>query len=76
MPSLQVLAEQSTDGNAVVKDQLLAPRSRPVLYAKHMGKHKLGITGELFKRAQHMVRHLWVAAGSDRVGLPGKGARW
>ncbi|KAG2433280.1 hypothetical protein HXX76_008347 [Chlamydomonas incerta] len=50
-----VLAAQPTDGNAVVRDQLLAPRSRPVLYAKHMGKHKLGITGELFKRAQHMI---------------------
>ncbi|GFR44350.1 hypothetical protein Agub_g5567, partial [Astrephomene gubernaculifera] len=31
------------------------PPGRPLLYAKHMGKHKAGITNELFKRAQHVI---------------------
>ncbi|GLI67547.1 hypothetical protein VaNZ11_011772 [Volvox africanus] len=58
----QVLATQNPDGNAVVSEQLLAARghggnggSRPVLYAKHMGKHKIGLGQELFRRAQHVV---------------------
>ena len=55
-----MLAAQENDGNAVVRDQLLAPRgavSKPVLYAKHMAKHKLGITSDspLFARAQHVL---------------------
>ncbi|GIL89748.1 hypothetical protein Vretimale_16602 [Volvox reticuliferus] len=58
----EVLAAQNPDGNAVVSEQLLAAGghegrggSRPVLYAKHMGKHKIGLGPELFRRAQHVV---------------------
>jgi hypothetical protein len=58
----QVLAAQENDGNAVVRDTLLAPRganSKPVLYAKHMAKHKLGVTsdGPLFS-TQHGAQHV------------------
>ncbi|PNH08681.1 Branched-chain-amino-acid aminotransferase-like protein 2 [Tetrabaena socialis] len=51
----QVLAAQDADGNAVVAAQLLGPRPRPLLYAKHMGKHKAGLSNDIFRRAQHVV---------------------
>lgn len=33
-----VLAAQNADGAAVVRELLLAPRDKPLLYAKHMAK--------------------------------------
>ncbi len=51
----QVLAAQDPDGNAVVQKQLLGPRARHALYAKHMAKHKVGLDSTIFKRASHVV---------------------
>eukprot|EP00887_Chlorella_sp_A99_P000443 scaffold17.g443.t1 len=39
-----VMAAQDSDGNRVVREQLLGPRDKPLLYAKHMAKQRLGIT--------------------------------
>ena len=52
----QVFDSQSSDGNAVVQQQLLGPRASKVLYAKHISKHKIGLHPQIWKRAQHMVR--------------------
>ncbi|KAG2488877.1 hypothetical protein HYH03_012672 [Edaphochlamys debaryana] len=51
----KVFAAQNVNGNEVVATQLLGPRSKPVLYAKHMGKHKIGLTSEIWSRAQHVI---------------------
>ena len=53
----QVFDAQISDGAHVVEKQLLGPREKPLLYAKHMAKQKLGIDNSLFKsdRARHMV---------------------
>ncbi len=70
----QVMAAQNPDGNEVVSAQLLAPRGqssgRPVLYAKHMGKHKIGLGPELFRRAQHVVG-VWGGFRGDPSGWQG-----
>lgn len=39
----EVLADQDDDGEAVVRDVLLAPDDRPVLFFKHMAKHLLDL---------------------------------
>jgi branched-chain amino acid aminotransferase len=49
-----VLAAQSPDAHAVA-DAILAPRSKPVLYAKHIAKHKVGLDGRLWRHAKHVV---------------------
>jgi hypothetical protein len=38
-----------------VAQTILGPRNKPVLYAKHMAKHKVGLDQSLMQRAQHMV---------------------
>lgn len=57
---LQVMAAQNPDGNAVVHQQLLGARERPVLYAKHMAKHRLGVDRSLLRRAAHVLLVRWV----------------
>ena len=56
----QLMAAQVHEGSKVVNEQLLSPpqsgSSQPVLYAKHMAKQKMGISNNLFRRAQHIVR--------------------
>jgi branched-chain amino acid aminotransferase len=54
----QVLAAQSADAAAVARDVLRlgqARRPRPVLFAKHMSKHKVGAPPELWARARHFL---------------------
>ncbi len=53
----QVLAAQSCSGEEVVSTLLLAPRSRPLLYAKQMAKHKVGISNAIFKQSSN-VKHM------------------
>lgn len=51
-----VMRSQDPDGNGVVRNQLLAPRAKPVLFAKHMAKHKLGVEGSsIFARSSHVL---------------------
>ncbi|KAL4439885.1 hypothetical protein ABPG75_002886 [Micractinium tetrahymenae] len=50
-----VLASQDADGAHVVRQQLLGPRGKPMLYAKHMAKHRLGVPRELLRRARHVL---------------------
>ncbi|PSC69247.1 aminotransferase class IV [Micractinium conductrix] len=50
-----VLQSQDSDGRRVVQEQLLAPRRKPVLYAKHMAKHRVGLGPELLRRARHVL---------------------
>jgi hypothetical protein len=45
---------QDTDAHRVA-ESILGPRSKPVLYAKHMAKHKVGLNQSLMTRATHMV---------------------
>lgn len=51
----QVLASQDADGGRVVRQQLLGPRDKPLLYAKHMAKHRIGVPRELLRRARHVL---------------------
>lgn len=51
-----VLSAQENDAHKVAA-QILAPRSKPVLYAKHISKHKVGLDQSLWQGAQHMVGH-------------------
>lgn len=53
-----VMRAQDADGARVVREQLLAPRAaKPVLFAKHMAKQKVGLAdgGELWRRAAHVL---------------------
>lgn len=45
---------QDTSAHKVAAS-ILGPRSKPVLYAKHMAKHKIGLDQSLMQRATHMV---------------------
>jgi hypothetical protein len=56
-PGQQVFAAQNNDANAVATQQLLGPCETPFIFAKHMGKHRLGLRSELFRspRAKHVV---------------------
>jgi hypothetical protein len=45
---------QDADAHAVAS-AILGPRRQPVLYAKHMAKHKVGLGQELWQRGTHMV---------------------
>jgi len=54
----QVLAAQDDDGNRVVQNQILAPRSKQVLYAKHIAKQKIGLDPTLWSKANHIVSAL------------------
>ena len=60
-----VLAAQEQDGNKVVAEQLLGPRQRRVLYAKHMAKQRLGIGKELLRapNSLHVLLVRWVGRG-------------
>jgi len=57
----RVLAAQSSDANAVVRDVLRlgqargAASGRRVMYAKHMSKHKVGAPQALWTRARHVL---------------------
>lgn len=50
-----VLASQDADAGRVVRGQLLGPRDEPLLYAKHMAKHRTGVPRELLRRARHVL---------------------
>lgn len=50
-----VLAAQDHDAHKVA-DGLLGPRAKPVVYAKHIAKHKVGLDQRLWQRAAHVVR--------------------
>lgn len=52
----QVLREQEADGNKVVRDTILGPRSKGVMYAKHIAKQKVGLDPTIWQRANHVVR--------------------
>lgn len=61
---VQVLESQDSDGNRVVREQLLGPRKTTLLYAKHMAKQRLGITErQLFTGARHVLLVRWMAQG-------------
>ena len=49
-----VLSAQENDAHQVA-NQILGPRNKPVLYAKHISKHKVGLNQSLWQGAQHMV---------------------
>lgn len=49
-----VLAAQEGDAHKVAAT-ILGPRSKPVLYAKHIAKHKVGLNQSLWQGAQHVV---------------------
>lgn len=49
-----MLDTYENDGNKVVA-QLLGQRATPLLYAKHMAKHKVGLENALFKQGVHIV---------------------
>ncbi|KAI8474362.1 MAG: hypothetical protein J3K34DRAFT_453502, partial [Monoraphidium minutum] len=51
----QVLAAQEQDGNKVVQDLILGPRSKQVLYAKLIAKQKMGLDQALWQRANHVI---------------------
>lgn len=51
----QLFASQSTDAAAVVNEKLLGPREKKVLFAKHIGKHKLGCPASFFRKARHVI---------------------
>lgn len=50
-----VLAAQGNDAHKVAAT-ILGPRGKPVLYAKHIAKHKVGLDQALWQGATHMVR--------------------
>lgn len=50
-----VLSAQDSDGNRVVSEKILSPRNSKVLYAKHIGKQKIGIDLQIYGKAQHMI---------------------
>ena len=50
-----VCQNQNEDGNAVVQSLLLGPRSKPLLYAKHMAKQRAGIDRDLLLRGKHVL---------------------
>ena len=52
-----MLETYENDGNKVVA-QLLGQRASPLLYAKHMAKHKVGLENALFQRGVHIVSEL------------------
>lgn len=52
---MQVLASQDADAGRVVRGQLLGPRDEPLLYTKHMAKHRTGVPRELLRRARHVL---------------------
>ena len=62
-----MLKAQSCNGNDVVS-VFLGPRPKRYLYAKHMGKQKVGIDNAIWRRAKHMVCH-WVDAALGGCGL-------
>lgn len=68
------MAEQDADGGAVVRQQLLGPRQRPVLYAKHMAKHRLGVDRCLLRRAAHVLLVRCGAAGPAPARAGAQGA--
>jgi hypothetical protein len=49
-----VLAAQENNAHKVAAT-ILGPRSKPVLYAKHIAKHKVGLNQSLWQGAQHVV---------------------
>ncbi|KAF8057631.1 branched-chain-amino-acid aminotransferase-like protein 1 [Scenedesmus sp. PABB004] len=49
-----VLAAQDDDAHRVAAS-ILGPRSKPVLYAKHISKHKVGLDDSLWKGATHVL---------------------
>lgn len=51
------MASQDADAGRVVAQQLLGPRSadRPLLYAKHMAKHWVGVDRRLLRCARHVL---------------------
>jgi branched-chain amino acid aminotransferase len=49
-----VLAAQENSAHKVAAS-ILGPRSKPVLYAKHIAKHKVGLNQSLWQGAQHVV---------------------
>lgn len=64
-----MLAAQDADAGRVVAQQLLGPRDtgRPLLYAKHMAKHWVGVDRRLLRCARHVL--LVRCAGVDGVVL-------
>jgi len=50
-----VMESQDSDGDAVVRNTILCPRDRPVLYVKHMAKHRQGIGRELLLQGRHVL---------------------
>ncbi|PRW33103.1 branched chain amino acid aminotransferase [Chlorella sorokiniana] len=50
-----VMASQDAEGSRVVAQQLLGPRDKPLLYAKHMAKHRIGVDRSLLRRARHVL---------------------
>jgi len=52
-----VLAAQENDAHKVATT-ILGPRGKPVLYAKHIAKHKVGLDQALWQGANHMVSGL------------------
>ncbi len=54
-----VLSSQDADGNRVVRDQLLGPREKPALFAKHMAKQRMGLKRDLLQRSKHFLLVRW-----------------
>jgi hypothetical protein len=69
----QVMAAQDSDGDRVMQGQILGPRPRKVLYAKHISKQKIGLGADVWRRAQHMVGARWPVA-SHALGRPAAAA--
>jgi hypothetical protein len=51
----EVMASMSTDGNAVMHELLTRPLDRPVLFAKQMAHHLVGIDLRWLEGAHHML---------------------
>lgn len=54
-PSSHITAAPPLGAPPTLQEQLLAPRRKPVLYAKHMAKHRVGLGPELLRRARHVL---------------------
>jgi hypothetical protein len=65
------MQSQDSDGSRVAREALLGPWEKPVLYAKHMAKHQLGVDRALLRRGRHV---LLVRCGAG-AAAPAGGAR-
>lgn len=67
-----VLASQDVDGEAVVRDVILADHPRPVAFFKHMAKHLVDLDRSFLARCHNvlLVRDPWEMLTSFQIQVP------